>query len=111
LSSEETAELVFVVDVTSFTKRGFIGSSSFGGEGVEIEFDDGSAGLTLSPAMCRKIHVRAGSPVLIIGENEDRPQASESVVKSVGENLKVSDTKTYYYVGRYGGAIIHIRKK
>ncbi len=111
MTKEETDELVFVVDVTSFTKHGFIGSSNFGGRGVDIEFDDGGDGVTLSPEMCKKLHVRAGSQVLIIGENEDKPQISESTVKSVGEKLRISDAKTYYFVGRYGGAIIRIRKK
>jgi len=111
LTEEEAGELVFVVDVTSFTKRGFIGSSKFAGGRVDIEFDDGGRGLTLSSEMCKKIRARTGSEVLIIGENEDKPQTSESFVQSVGEKLRISDAKTYYLVGRYGGAIIRIRKR
>ena len=78
---------------------------------MDIEFDDGSEGVSLSPEMAKKINVRVGSPVLIIGENEEKPQTSESTVSSVGEKVRVSDAKTYYFVGRYGGAIIRIRKR
>ncbi len=111
LTQEQGDELVFVVDVTSFTENGFIGSSNFGESRVDIEFDDGSEGVSLSPEMAKKIKVRVGSPVLIIGENEEKPQTSESTVNSVGEKVRISDEKTYYFVGRYGGAIIRILKR
>ena len=110
LTQEQGDELVFVVDVTSFTENGFIGSTNFGESRVNIEFDDGSDGVSLSPEMAKKIKVKVGSPVLIIGENE-RPQTSESTVNSVGEKVRISDAKTYYFVGRYGGAIIRILKR
>jgi CO dehydrogenase/acetyl-CoA synthase epsilon subunit len=111
LTQEQGDELVFVVDVTSFTENGFIGSSNFAESRVDIEFDDGSEGVSLSPEMAKKIKVKAGSPVLIIGENEEKPQTSESTVNSVGEKVRISDAKTYYFVGRYGGAIIRILKR
>jgi len=111
LTQEQGDELVFVVDVTSFTENGFIGSSNFGESRVDIEFDDGSDGISISPEMAKKIKVKVGSPVLIIGENEEKPQTSESTVSSVGEKLRISDAKTYYFVGRYGGAIIRIQKR
>ena len=111
LTQEQGDELVFVVDVTSFTENGFIGSSNFGESRVDIEFDDGNEGVSLTPEMAKKIKVKAGSPILIIGENEEKPQMSESTVSSVGEKARVSDAKTYYFVGRYGGAIIRIRKR
>ena len=111
LTQEQGDELVFVVDVTSFTENGFIGSSNFGESRVDIEFDDGSEGVSLTPEMANKIKVKAGSPILIIGENEEKPQTSEGTVSSVGEKVRVSDAKTYYFVGRYGGAIIRIRKR
>ncbi len=110
LTKDEIEELVFVVDVTSFTERGFIGSSSFEGRRVDIEFDDGSEGVSLSPDMAKRIQVRAGSPLMIIEENEESPQTSKSSVKSVGEELRISDARTYYFIGRYGGAIIRVRK-
>ncbi len=111
MSSREHEELVFVVDVSSFTDRGFLGSSNFAGERVDVEFDDRNEGLILSSEMAEMIHVRAGSKVIVILENEERPLVSESVIKSVGVKLRVSDEKTYYFVGRTGGGIIRIRKK
>jgi len=111
LTTDESDELVFVVDVTSFTKNGFIGSSNFGESRVDIEFDDGSEGVSLSPEMAKKIRVKVGSPLLIIGENDEKPKTSESSVTSVGEKLRISDAKTYYFVGRYGGAIVRVRKR
>src|SRR2546428_12334613 len=104
MTQEQGDELVFVVDVTSFTENGFIGSTNFGESRVNIEFDDGSDGVSLSPEMAKKIKVKVGSPVVIIGENEEKPQTSESTVSSVGEKLRISDAKTYYFVGRYGGS-------
>ena len=111
LTQEQGDELVFVVDITSFTENGFIGSSNFGENRVNIEFDDGSDGVSLSPEMAKKIKVKVGSPVLIIGENDVKPQTSENTVSSVGEKVRISDAKTYYFVGRYGGAIIRIQKR
>ncbi len=111
MSSTKQEEVVFVVDVSSFTEIGFIGSSNFAGEVVNIEFDDKNDGLILSKQMAERITVRAGSRVTLILENEERPQVSESVIKSVGDKLSISDEKTYYFVGRTGGAIIRIRKK
>jgi ABC-type lipoprotein release transport system permease subunit len=111
MSSPDQGEVVFVVDVSAFTERGFVGSSSFAGEEVNIEFDDRNDGLVLSSAMAERIHVRAGSKVTIILENEERPQISESLIKSVGAKLRISDEKTYYFVGRTGGAVIRVRKK
>ncbi len=108
MTKEESDELVFVVDVTSFTPRGFIGSSSFEGRRVDIEFDDGSDGVSLSPDMAKRIQVKAGSPLLIIGENEESPQTSRTSVNLIGEELRISDAKIYYFIGRYGGAIIRI---
>jgi ABC-type lipoprotein release transport system permease subunit len=108
LTKEESNELVFVVDVTSFTQRGFIGSSSFEGNRVDIEFDDGSDGVSLSSDMAKRIQVKVGSPLLIIGENEESPQTSRTSVTLIGEELRISDAKIYYFIGRYGGAIIRI---
>ena len=110
MSSPKDEEIVFVVDVSAFTHRGFIGTSNFAGEEVNVEFDDRNDGLVLSSEMAERIHVRAGSKVAIILEDDETPRVSESVIKSVGEKLRVSDEKTYYFIGRTGGAIIRIRK-
>ena len=110
MAKEEIGELVFVVDVTSFTEGGFIGSTSFEGARVDIEFDDGSGGVSLSPDMAKKIRVRVGSPLLIIGEYDESPQTSRSTLRAIGEQLRISDAKIYYFIGRYGGAIIRVRQ-
>ena len=103
------AELVFVVDVTSFTKKGFVGSTTYEGKRVDLEFDDESGGVSLTPEMAKRIHVRKASAVLLLVEN-DRLQKSEANVVSVGRALRISDPKTYYAVGKEGGAIVRIRK-
>lgn len=110
MSIVEHAELVFVVGISSFTKRGFIGSSSFKGEPVEIEFDDRDAGVFISSEMCRKIHARKGSRVSVVVEVEERPKVTESVVAGVTGKPRISNAKVYYEVGRTGGAIVRIWK-
>jgi hypothetical protein len=103
------AELVFVVDVSSFTKEGFVGTSTYEGRKVDLEFDDADKGVYLTAEMARRIHVRKGSPVVIAIE-EDRNQTAETAVASVGRILRISSAKVYYAVGKEGGAIIRIRK-
>lgn len=103
------AELVFVVDVTSFTKKGFVGTTTYGGARVDVEFDDSDGGVFLSAEMARRIHVRRGSFLSILVEN-DRHQVAKTRVAAVGKVLRISDAKVYYGVGKEGGAIIRIRK-
>ncbi len=110
MSLPEASELLFVVGISSFTKRGFIGTTSFNGKPVEMEFDDGDGGVFLSREMCRKIHARKGSKVKIIVEGETGPRIAESVVAGVREKVRISSAKVYYEVGREGGAIIRLRK-
>jgi hypothetical protein len=109
VASAPEPELVFVVDVTSFTKKGFVGSTTYQGKRVDLEFDDGAGGVSLNPEMAKRVHVRKGSSVLLLIEN-DRIQESKATVSSVGNALRISDPKTYYAVGKEGGAIIRIRK-
>lgn len=109
--SSQVHEVVFVVDVSSFTDQGFIASTRFKGKTVGIEFDDRNKGVGLSPEMAATLHVKTGSKVSIVLENEEKPQVSESVVRSVGDKPLISDEKTYYFVGRTGGGVIRIRKK
>lgn len=103
------AELQFVVNVTSLTKKGFVGSTVYKGEAVDLEFDDGEAGVNLSSEMAARLHVRKGSKVLLVTEN-DRRLITDAVVSGVGEILRISNSKIYYEVGKEGGAIIKIRK-
>jgi ABC-type lipoprotein release transport system permease subunit len=103
------AELVFVVDVTSLTKEGFVGSTRYEGETVDLNFDDGDEGLFLTSEMAGRLHVKRGSKVLLVVENE-RNITSDSVVSGVGKTVRISSPKVYHEVGRGGGAVIRLRK-
>jgi hypothetical protein len=109
-STTEKDELVFVVDVTSFTEKGFIGSCTFEGKRIDIEFDDDDAGLSLDADICTRIGVRKGSSLTIVVEDDQKIQALESKVTAVKDKLTFSNEKLYYLVGRLGGAIIRLRK-
>ena len=109
MASAQQAELVFVVDVSSLTAEGFIGSTKYEGKTVELEFDDRDAGIFLSPEMAARLHVRKGSRITLTTENE-RNQATDATVAGVGKTVRVSDSRVYYGVGKEGGAILRIRK-
>jgi hypothetical protein len=112
LSDSESGnqELLLVVDITSLTSSGFIGSSSFQGKRVDIEFDDEDNGLILSPAMSARVTADAGSKVLIFAEDDMKIQTFESVVKGVADTPRFSNSKLYYFVGERGSAIIRLRR-
>ena len=103
------AELVFVVDVSSLTKKGFVGTTTYEGRKVDLEFDDNGDGVFLTSEMAGRLHVRKGSPLSVIIE-DDRNQVAEAQVAAVGKTIRISDPKVYYAVGREGGAVIRIRK-
>ena len=103
-------ELVFVVDVSSFTKRGFVGSSEYGGKSVSIEFDDGDLGVYLTSDMARRLHVRKGSPLLVLVDQNERPDSAKSVAAGFSPNPRISNAKVYYAVGREGGAVVRVQK-
>ncbi len=102
-------ELVFVVDVSSLTRKGFVGTTTYEGRKVDLEFDDDGEGVFLSAEMARRLHVRRGSHLSILIEGE-KNQLIDASVASVGRVLRISDPKVYYAVGREGGAILRIRK-
>jgi ABC-type lipoprotein release transport system permease subunit len=102
-------EIVFVVDVSSFTEKGFIGTSRFKGESVAIDFDDGGQGIFLSHEMARRLGVKKDSRVSAFVE-ADRTQAAQMTVAAVGRIIRISDAKVYYAIGKEGGAVIRIRK-
>jgi len=102
-------EIVLVVDVSSFTEKGFIGTSRFAAKAVSIEFDEGDQGLFLSKEMGEKLGVRKGSQVSLIVEAE-RTQVIQTTVAAVGKATRISDAKAYYATGEEGGAVIRIRK-
>lgn len=109
VASTKQAELVFVVDVTSLTKKGYVGSTEYEGNQLDLEFDDGSAGITLTSEMSQRLHVRKGSGLSISIETE-RNEVVSSTVAGIAKLVRISDPKVYYAVGREGGAVIRVRK-
>lgn len=103
-------ELVFVVAVSSFTERGFLGSASYQGQSVGLEFDEGDEGVFLTPEMCKRLGVKKGSKVLLVVEAEDQPKATEATLAGMAPKPRISSAKVYYELGREGGAILKVRK-
>lgn len=109
MSSANSAELVFVVDVSSLTSEGFVGTTKYEGTTVDFGFDDGDAGVFLSSEMAGRLHVKKGSRLSIVVE-DGSGLVAETRVASVGRVLRISDAKIYYAIGKEGGAILHVRK-
>jgi ABC-type lipoprotein release transport system permease subunit len=109
LAEADEAELVFVVDVSSLTEKGFVGTTTYHGKQVDLEFDDGGEGIFLTSEMAGRLHVRKGSALSVIMENE-RSMVTKATMAGVGRAPRISDPKIYYAVGREGGAIVRIRK-
>lgn len=109
MGSAGLAELVFVVDVSALTDKGFIGTTRYQGNRIELDFDDADAGVFLNSEMAGRLHAKKGSRVSLVLEG-DSNLVAESKVASVGKALRISSAKIYYGVGREGGAIIRIRK-
>ena len=103
-------ELVLVVDVTAFTTSGFVGSSSFEGKRVDIEFDDADKGLALTRGMSARTQTKVGSNVQVLIEDDLKIQSFESFVEAISEKPRLSNSKLYYFLGQRGGAVIRIRK-
>jgi len=102
-------EIVFVVDVSSFTEKGFKGTSSFEGEPVTIDFDDAGKGIFLNHKMAKKLAARKGSSVTALVEAE-KTQMVPMIVAGIGKAVRISDAKVYYATGKEGGAVIRVRK-
>ncbi len=109
MDGEETAELVFVVDVSSFTERGFLGKTGYEGREIAIEFDEGGEGVFIDPEMAKRIGVKKGSPVMVMVEG-DAHTAAQSKVAGVGKALRISDAPVYYAIGKDGGGVVRVRK-
>jgi len=109
VASAGAAELVFVVDVSSLTKKGFVGTTTYQGKRIDLEFDDQGAGVFLTSEMAGRLHVRKGSALSVIIE-EDENRVAGATVGGIGKAPRISDPKVYYAVGREGGAIIRVRK-
>jgi hypothetical protein len=102
-------ELVFVVDVSAFTPKGFVGTSSYGEGEISLQFDDGGDGVTLTRQMANQLEVARGSRVSIVVE-DDVVERMSSTVTSIGKSPVISDPGVYYSVGRAGGAIVRLAK-
>ncbi len=109
MAKADGAELVFVVDVTSFTEKGFIASTSYEGKGLDLEFDEENEGVFLEPEMAKRLGVRRGASLSIIVE-DTATTVTQVRVSSVGSRVRISDARVYYAIGREGGAVIRIRR-
>jgi ABC-type lipoprotein release transport system permease subunit len=109
VASAAPAELVFVIDVSALTAKGFTGSTEYEGKKVDLDFDDADAGVFLNSEMAGRLHVKKGSRVSVVIEDDDH-KVTEIRVASVGSSLRISDSRVYYAVGREGGAVIRLRK-
>jgi len=109
LAGPGDGELVFVVDVTSFTESGFVGTSSYNGERVDIDFDTEGEGVFLTSEMSKRVGSKKGEPVSVIVEDKVHT-LSRTKSGGSGMRVRISDEKVYYAVGREGGAILRIRK-
>jgi hypothetical protein len=110
LSKDAQPELIFAVSVSSFTEGGYLGSASYGGRSVDLEFDDKDAGIFLTPEMGKRIGTKTGSNVLVVVESESEPLVVESVVAGTASKPRISSAKVYYEVGKEGGAVLRVRK-
>lgn len=103
------AELVFVIDVSALTEGGFVGTSAYEGEKVELEFDDAGKGVRLTAEMAGRLRVRKGSKVSLALE-DGSSEVVGLTVSGIGKAPAISDPKVYHAVGREGGAVVRIRK-
>jgi ABC-type lipoprotein release transport system permease subunit len=102
-------ELDFVVDITFFTKKGFVGTTKYEDKTVKLEFDEDGDGLFLSTEMARRIGVKKGVSVSVIVE-DGTAAIAQMQVAAVGKKVRISDPKVYRAIGREGGAIITVRR-
>ena len=109
MAAADGGEILFVVDVTAFTEEGFVGTTSYGGKEVSIDFDPKGDGVFLTAEMAERIGVKKGDPLSIIIE-DDAHVLAKSVSSGVGRKIRISDEKTYYTVGREGGAVLRVRR-
>ena len=103
-------ELVLAVSVSSFTEGGYVGSASYGGKPVDIEFDDRDAGVFLTPEMTKRLGADSGSGVLVVVDSETVPLVVESVLAGTSAKPRISNARVYYEVGREGGAVLKLRR-
>ncbi len=109
MSLPDEGEIVFVVDVTSFTEDGFIGTSRFMGDPVSVKFDGKDEGVFLTQGMAQRLSVSKASRVAVVVETE-RERTFEALVAGVGQDARISDSQIYLAVGSEGGGVVRIRR-
>lgn len=109
LAEFDNDEITFVVDVTSFTKSGFVCTTGYEGKELEIEFDGDGEGIFLEPEMAERVGAKESDPISIIVEGKTHSQAATRLA-AIGRKVRISEEKVYYAVGREGGAILRVRK-
>ncbi len=109
-ASQPVPEVVFVVDVSALTEKGFLSATEYKGRRVGLQFDDQGSGVFLTSEMAKRLHVKKGSTLSVIVE-DDTNRVTRASVAAVGATLRISDPGVYYSVGREGGAVIRIRKE
>jgi hypothetical protein len=102
-------ELVFVVDITSFTGSGFATETLFEGKEIAIEFDGKSEGAFLTTDLAKRLKAKRGSRLTLVME-DDSTKVIEVLLAGIGKAMRISDADVYFALGREGGAVIHIRK-
>ena len=110
MSQGAEGELVFAVSISSFTKRGYVGSASYQGSPVDIEFDDRDEGVFLTAEMCKRLHVKEGSRLLLVVEADGEPLVAEASASRPVSKPRISNARVYYSVGREGGAVVTLKK-
>ena len=104
-----SGQLVFAVNISSFTRDGFAALTSYKGRTVEIIFDDLDEGVFLTPAMAARIGARKGSKVSI-GVEDGEPLFAQALFAGAAKVPRVSSSKVYYALGKEGGAVVRITK-
>ena len=102
-------ELVFVIDVTAFTPRGYKSVSVYEGHTVDLEFDNGTDGLILGRKMASRLGVGKGASLTVVVEG-DSTTVVQTRLWRTGNLLRMSDSRIYQAVGSEGGAVLRIRK-
>ena len=90
------------------TEKGFIGTTTYEGEKVAIDFDPEGAGVFLTSGMAKRIGAAKGAELFVVIEDKIHSLAKTRLA-GVARKVRVSDEKVYYGVGREGGAVLRIR--
>ncbi|QQG48641.1 MAG: hypothetical protein HY247_07885 [archaeon] len=109
MSGASKGELLFVVDVSRFTRAGFSSTATYKGKRLDLHFDDQDEGIFLTSEMAKKLAVRKGSKVSVLLQDDVNEQVVAKVA-GVGASFRVSLAKVYYAIGKEGGAVMKVSK-